>query len=168
MAERILLIGDTTGINNQEFCSFVKTVGCSYGGSFPSHKEGLPDATIREETCNLLAEAGILDPSPLVVCGSDQERAAQILQICRLRNEQNQDGEGELYVVIDHDPVSLAAAVKSVARNGNGCPSATSRITMIKLGAEYGYDHIDPETGLRLNALPRPLHPFPTHPDPAT
>ncbi len=164
MAERIILIGNATETRIQDICPFVKTVHCSYGGSFLSRKEGLPDTIIKEEAGKLLTEAGIPDPSPLVVCDSDQERAEQILQVCNSRRKQC--GEG-LYLVIDQDPFSLAEAVKCAVGNDNRYPPEILKsMTMIKLGAKRGTDHVDQATGLRVTILPYPLSPFPTHPTP--
>lgn len=162
MAERVLFFGDIIGVEAQNIRPFMETARCLHGGSFPSHEEGLHDTSIVEKTRRLLAEVGIPDPSPIVICDSTQERVEQILQICNLRRRQY--GEG-LYLVIDNDPYSLAEAAKLIVANGNFHQAEILKsVSVIKLGAGLGSDHVDEETGLRVTCLPHPLNPFPTHP----
>lgn len=166
MAERILLLGDTEGIKVQDIRAFMKTVNCLYGGSFPNHREGLSATTVVEETCGFLAEVGIKDPTPLVICGSTQERAEQILQLCALHRKQH--GEG-LYLILDSNPHALAESAELIATNDNGIPQDILKsITIINLGTKQSFDQIDQETRLRIVYLPHPVIPFPIHTTPAT
>lgn len=165
MTERILLLGDTRGTKVQDIRAFMKAANCLYGGSFPNHREGLPVTTVIEETSGFLAEIGIKNPSPLVICESTQERAKQILQICKLHKKQQ--GEG-LYLILDNNPHTLAESAKLMATNDNGIPQDILKsITIINLGTKQGSDQIDQETRLRIICLPHPVIPFPMHTTPA-
>lgn len=163
MIERVTLFGDTTGMKPEAICTFVKIAGHLYGGSYPSRGD-LPEESIICKTQDLLIRAGIIDPSPIVLCDSIKERAEQIIQNCSRRRMQIGPG---LYWVIDSDPIALVEAIKSTADGKDPLQSEIlNSITMIKLGSMQGFDHADPTTGIRIVSLPCTISCFPTHPTP--
>lgn len=165
-AERITIFGDITGIRADDIRTFVRATNHSYGGSYPGCQEDLANEEIVGSTRELLAEAGILDPFPIIPCRSAEERVRQILQNCRLRGMQNGAG---FYWIIDRNPHSFVGAVKSVASEGNyQADILRSTTTIIKLGLGQAFDQFDPVTEIRLVALPPSIPPFPFHPTPAS
>ena len=163
MVERVTFLGDTTGMKPEDIRTFVKITGHLYGGSYPSLGD-LPKESIVYKTQDLLTRAGIIDPSPIVPCGSIKKRAEQIIQNCNRRRMQIGLG---LYWVIDSDPIALVEAIKSTADSKDPLQSEIlNSITMIRLGSMQGFDHSDPTTGIRIVSLPCTLSCFPTHPTP--
>lgn len=159
-AERVTIFGDITDIKAEDIATFVRETNHSYGGSYPSCREGLADEEVIESTRELLAEAGILNPPPITPCRSAEEKAGRILQGCSLRMTQNGTG---LYYVIDRDPDSLARAVRN---STSSHPDILSHITVIRLNPRQPYDYVDQDTGVRLVGLSH--YRFPTHPTPAS
>lgn len=159
-AERVTIFGDITGIRAEDIAIFVRETNHSYGGSYPSCREGLTNEEVVKSTRELLVKAGILNHSPITVCRSTEEKTRRILQDCSLRMAQNGAG---LYWIIDTDPDSLVRAIRN---STSSHPDISRHLTIIRLNPEQPYDYVDQDTGVRLVGL---LHyRFPTHPTPAS
>ncbi|MDD5416298.1 MAG: hypothetical protein PHE48_04870 [Candidatus Daviesbacteria bacterium] len=162
--ERVIIVGDITDIRPKEISDFVKRANSLCGGIYPNREQNLPDTEMVKRTRALLTAAGVPDSLPIILCSSPEERARQILENLSSRRAQN--GEGS-YWIIDRNPSTLLAAVKSMTDSNNPLHADILKsITVIGFGAAF--DHLDPATGIRITILPRPFYPFPTHPTPAS
>lgn len=167
MKERITFLGNISGIKATNIHAFMEaTRHHKFGGSYPNRINMIPDEEILARNLDVLAQAGISDFSPIVLCNSTQERAEAILNYCQLLSTQNGIGN---YWIIDADPDSFAAAVQVIVnphdKNSSG-KTILESMTVINLGSPRGYDCKDQKTGIRIVALPRPLVPYPMHPSP--
>lgn len=166
MIEHIILLGDLSGIKPTDLQTFVETTHHrQYGGIYPNREDNVPDDVVVARTRDVLVQAGIIDPSPIVLCSSTQERAREILFNCHLRSAQIGSGH---YLIIDQNPDALTTAMRSYAdpNTGNSAERKLLKsITVISLGSPRGYDYKD-QTGIRVCSLPYPITPYPVHPTP--
>lgn len=163
--ERVNIFGDLSGINASDIRTFVDTTNHSYGGSYPNREEDLSDEEVTRRTHELLTEGGVLDPFPITLCSTAQERVIQILRDCNLRRMQNRVG---LYWIIDRDPQSFLESARSVKDTVDLQTATLSSITVVQVGSEQIFDRLDAVTGIRVISFPPALYRFPTHPTPAS
>lgn len=167
MGERITFFGDISDIRLADLRAFVEvTRNHKIGGSFPTRRTTRTDAENISRAVQTLIQAGVANCALIVPCSSVQERATQILQNCHLHS--TRVGLGQ-YWIIDQNPDSLAAAMKSCTdpRTNNPVEGDLLRsMTVINLGLPEAYDYTD-KTGIRICSLSHPLVPFPAHPTPS-
>lgn len=165
-SERVTFFGNIRDTKPREIRAFIERTNHLYGGIYPSRETNLSDEEVVRRSRKLLVEAGVPNDLPLVLCSSNQERARQVLQSCMRRSQENGTG---LYWIIDQNPNSFAEVVKSMASDAiNYPPVILKALTVIKLGSTYVFDHLDPDTGMRLVSLQSSLQSFPVHPTPAS
>ncbi len=162
MCERVTIFGDISGMNKEDISTFVAVTSLhKYGGSYPDRESTVSDEEIITNTRDVLTQAGILDPSPVIPCNSDQERAGIILDSCRQRSKRY---GLEHYWIIDRHPDLLAAAMRPIFGSHVTDAYGIASMTIINLGSPRGADRTDQNTGIRICALPHPRTPFPMHP----
>lgn len=163
--ERVTIFGNIIDIPSDFIRRFRETTGTQYGGTYPSRRQDLPDEEVVRKTHEVLTQAGTLDTSPTILCSSNEEKMRRILDNCALRRRQNGPG---LYWIVDSDPDSLAAAVRSIRDEINPQQAELlPRVTLTGFNVTRPFDRRDPVTGVRVVALSF-LYCFPTHPTPAS
>lgn len=168
MAELVTFFGNIPGIKPADLHTFVATLSHhQFGGSYPDRTNESSDETTTASNRAVLAQTGIPDCSPIVLCDSIQERAKKILAACQRHNAESGSGQ---YLVVDQNPHALAEAMKStlspdIRPAGKDLLKA---ITIIKLGPVESFDLTDRTTGIRVAALSSSLPPYPMHPTPAS
>ena len=165
LVEKVNIFGDIEGIDAGRIGTFIEATGHLYGGSYPSRQECLSDEDLVRRTDTLLTGVGILNPYPVTLCNSVEERAAKILQACSLRRLEN--GEG-LYWIIDRNPAFLVEAIKSLRDETDLQSDILRSTTLIHLGSTHIFDYSDKITGIRVVTFPPTPYRFPTHPTPAS